>query len=169
MKKFLALTLVLCCLAGVAMADTFGMAVCTELTKASSATADAAGQYQVESYVCSVVLDDNGVIVDVWFDVTQVKLGFDAAGAIANEAGTVFPSKFEKKEAYGMGAYAPAGEWYVQARALEQFCIGKTVAEVLALPTTSAGALDVADLKTSCTIGVSAMLKALEAAAANAR
>jgi len=54
-------------------------------------------------------------------------------------------------------------------QALEKYSIGKTVEEVLAVPTTDSGVMDVEDLKTSCTIGVNNLLKALELAAANAR
>lgn len=169
MKKLLALTLVLCCFATVALADTYGLGVSTKVSSATNATAEKNGQYEILSNVCALVLDDNGVIVDVWFDVAQTKVAFNAAGEVQTEAGTVVKSKFELKEAYGMSTYAQTNEWYVQARALEQYCIGKTVEEVLAMPLTSSGAPDVADLKTSCTIGVYELLEALAAAAVNAR
>ena len=175
MKKFLALTLVLCCLAGVAMADTFGMAVVTEVTSSSAAYVEDGdtyeGKFELETVVCAVVLDDNGVIKSVRFDMTQVKTKVSPEGAVNKVAGDTFASKVELKEAYGMKAYVPTtvGEWYEQAAALEQFCIGKTVAELKALPLTEGGVLDVADLKTSCTIEVSYLLEALELAAANAR
>ena len=131
MKKLLALTLVLCCFASVALANTYGMGVYTNVATATNATAEKAGQYEILSNICSLVLDDEGKIVDVWFDVVQTKVGFTAAGEVTTAAGTTVASKFEKKEAYGMGKRAAAGEWYVQARALEQYCIGKTVAEAV--------------------------------------
>lgn len=174
MKKLLAMTLVLCCcLTGVAMADTYGLGVYTEINKAQNAYVEDGdkydGKFEVDSTVCAVVLDDNGVIVDVWFDVAQTNLGFTTEGVVNNEAGTIVPSKFEKQDAYGMAKVAAAGEWYQQARALEQFCVGKTVAEVLALPLTEKGVAEVEDLKTTCTIKIGTYLKALEMAAANAR
>lgn len=169
MKKLLALTLVLCCFASVALADTYGLGVYTVVSGAQNATAEKNGQYEVLSNVCSLVLDDNGVIKDVWFDIAQTKVGFNDKGEVTTEKGTIVKSKFELKEAYGMSTYAKTNEWYLQARALEQYCIGKTVAEVLATPLTASGAPDVADLKTSCTIGVSDMLLALVQAATNAR
>ena len=169
MKKLIALILVLCCIVPVALADTYGLGVVTTVSSAQNATAEKNGQYEILSNVCSVVLDDEGKIVDVWFDVAQTKVAFNAAGEVKTEAGTKVPSKFEKKEAYGMGARAKAGEWYLQARAFELYCIGKTVGEVLSTPLTASGAPDVADLKTTCTIGVYEMLEALAAAAANAR
>lgn len=169
MKKLLALTLVLVCFASVALADTYGLGVYTTISGAKNATVEKDGQYEVLSNVCAVVLDNEGKIVDVWFDVAQTKVAFNAAGEVKTEKGTIVKSKFDLKEDYGMGRRAAAGEWYVQARALEQYCIGKTVAEVLSTPLTASGTPDVADLKTSCTIGVTDMLLALAQAAANAR
>ena len=169
MKKLLALTLVLCCFATVALADTYGMAVLTKVNGAQNATEQKNGQYEILSNVCSVVLDDNGVIVDVWFDVAQTKVAFNAKGEVQTAAGTPVASKVALKEKYGMSTYAKTNEWYLQARAFEQYCIGKTVVEVLTTPLTASGAPDVADLKTSCTIGVYELLEVLAAAAENAR
>lgn len=175
MKKLIALSLLLCCLCSVALADTYGMGVYTEISAAESAYVEDGdeydGKYEVYTHVCHVVLDEGGKIVDVWFDAVQTKLAFTPKGEVKNEKGSVVASKVELKEKYGMATYMPTakGEWYQQARALEQYCIGKTVAEVLSAPKTEAGALDVEDLKSSCTIGVVEMLKALEMAAANAR
>ena len=175
MKKLIALSLLLCCLAGAAMADTYGLGVYTTLSSASSAYEKDGtaydGKYEVYTNVCHVVLDEEGKIVDVWFDAVQTKLGFTTKGEVKNEAGSVVASKVELKEKYGMATYVPTakGEWYQQVRALEQYCIGKTVAEVLSTPATASGVLEVEDLKSSCTIGVTDLLKALEMAAANAR
>ena len=178
MKKMLVLTLVFalaitCCLAMSASAETMGTAVHTVVTKAENAYVEDGdsydGKYSLEIAVCTVILDDEGKIVNVHFDLTVGDLGVTAEGAVLTEAGTELKSKMDLKEAYGMAAYAPAGEWYQQVQALEKYCIGKTVAEVLGVPTTKSGALDVEDLKTSCTIGVNNLLKALELAAANAR
>lgn len=103
MKKFLALTLVLCCLAGVAMADTFGMAVVTEVTASSAAYVEDGdayeGKFELETVVCAVVLDDNGVIKSVRFDVTQVKTKVSPDGTVNKVAGDTFASKVELKEA----------------------------------------------------------------------
>ena len=66
-------------------------------------------------------------------------------------------------------------EWYEQAAALEEWCIGKTVEEVLGMKTFDRGdgshtmVPDEADLKAGCTITVGDYLKALVNAAANAQ
>ena len=169
MKKLLALVLVLCCIAPMALANTSGMAVYTTVSKATNATADKDGSYEINSNICTIVLDDEGKIVDVWFDVAQNKVAFNAAGEAKTAAGTVIPSKFEKKEAYGMKPASPiSAEWYEQARALELFCIGKTVAEVMGTALEGGYPAD-ADLKAGCTMKVADLLTALFMAAQNAR
>ena len=178
MKKLIGLTLVFaiavtCCLAMPVSAETMGMAVHTVVAKAENAYTDDGkttdGKYSLETAVCTVLLDDTGKILNVRFDLTISDLGVNAQGEVLTEAGTEMKSKMDLKEAYGMGKYAPAGEWYQQVQALEKFCVGKTVEEVLAVPTSPSGVMETEDLKTSCTIGVSDLLKALELAAANAR
>ena len=54
-------------------------------------------------------------------------------------------------------------EWNEQMEALEQWCIGKTVEEVVA------GAADDVDLKAGCTVGIDSQLVALQKAAEAAK
>ena len=179
MKKLIGLTLlfalvITCCLAMPVKSETMGMAVHTVVAKAENAYMTEAektddGGYSLETTVCTVVLDDTGKMIHVRFDMTVSDLGITARGEAMTKAGTEIRSKMDLKEEYGMGPYAPAGEWYQQVQSLENFCIGKTVAEVLSVPTSDRGVMEAEDLKTSCTIGVNHLLKALEMAAANAR
>ena len=114
--------------------------------------------------MCAVVLDDNGVIKHVKFDVVQVKLGFTAAGACTVEAGTLISSKEELKDGYGMRKASPIGkEWFEQAEALEAWCVGKTLEQVLAAPLEGGKPTD-ADLVTGCTMTVTDYLYALQKA-----
>ena len=69
---------------------------------------------------------------------------------------------------------AAVGEWYQQAAALEEYCIGKTAAEVAGMPLgeNSHGyntAPAVEELKTTCTISVTDFLAALAKAAENVK
>lgn len=166
MKKIVALLLVLVLCMGMtsAMADKLGSYMHTEVSKANAA-GEKDGSYQANTTICAVVLDDNGVIKNVKFDVVQVKLGFTAAGACTVEAGTVIASKEELKDGYGMRKASAIGkEWFEQAAALEAWCVGKTVEEVLAAPLNNGYPTD-ADLVTGCTMGISDYLFALQKAA----
>ena len=74
------------------------------------------------------------------------------------------------KAASGIGK-----EWFEQAEALEDWCVGKTVEEVVTMPTYDKGdgrhtqVPDDVDLKTGCTIDMGSFLNALQKAADNAK
>ena len=181
-KKIVLLVLALCMVMGTvamasASAETMGTGVYTQLTKVENAYELDGDLYdgaiELESTVCTVVLDENNVIKSIRFDMTQGKFAINAKGEVikGGAKGDVIASKVELKENYGMVAYAnaPAGEWYVQAAAFEAWCVGKTVEEVLGLELGEDGKLVDADIKATCSIIVSDWLKALEIAAADAR
>lgn len=160
-----------------ASAETMGIGVYTPVKKVDNAYELDGDLYdgaiEADSTVCCVVLDENGVIVNVRFDVTQFSVTINAKGEVVKGVvkGDRIQSKGEKKEAYGMVAWgnAPAGEWYVQAAAFEKYCIGKTVDEVLGLELGEDGKIVDADVKASCSIIVADLMQALKMAAAEAR
>ena len=177
MKKILTVVLttaLLMALATTAMAATgLGSVTSVSLTPAA---ADKAGSVSVNTTMCAVTLDDAGKIVAVQFDVVQPKAAFDAAGAASGELNAAPQTKKELKEGYGMVRASSIGkEWFEQAAALEDWCIGKTLAEVLSMKTFDRGdgihtmVPDEADLKTGCTITVGDYLAALQKAAAVAK
>ena len=176
MKKILTvvmLTALMLALATSALAAT-GLGSVTSVA-VTAAEADKAGSVSVNTTICAVTLDDEGKIVDIKFDAVQPKGAFDATGAAA-DFNAAPQTKKELKEGYGMQKVSAIGkEWYEQAAALEAWCIGKTVDEVLGMPTFDRGdghhtmVPDDADLKTGCTITVGDYLKALEKAAADAK
>ena len=133
------------------------------------ATADAAGKVSVYVYTCAVTLDENGVITGVDFDAVQPAGSFDTTGA-AGEFNAAPLSKNEIKEGYGMKAISPIGlEWYEQMDKLEDWCIGKTVEQVLAMELNEKGVATDADLVSGCTVHINDQLVSLEKAAASAR
>ena len=174
MKKIVALVLalILCLAATSALADKYGTAALTEVGTATDATAEKDGAFQSNTTMCFLVLNDDGTIKYVKFDVVQAKVAFDAAGKCVTELGTEILSKEAKKEAYGMAKVSKLekGEWFQQIAAWEAYCIGKTVEEVAATPlcTISEGhdtSPDVPELKATCTMTVGEFIKALQAAA----
>ena len=132
--------------------------------KVTAATAEAAGSVAVDTYMCAVTLDENGVITAVQFDCVQSKGSFDAAGAVVGEAAIQPQTKNELGEAYGMKAYSPIGkEFSEQMDALAAWCVGKTLDQVLAVYAEDA------DLKAGCTVYIGTEMAALQKAVANAR
>lgn len=159
MKKIVAL--VLASLLVLSMTSAFaatGLGSITTVT-VTAPTAEKAGSVTVYTTMCALTLDEEGKIVGVDFDAVQSKAATDA------DLATETQSKDELKEAYGMKAISPIGlEYYEQMNALEAWCIGKTVEEVLA-----GAAAEDADLKAGCTVGIADQLAALQEAAANAK
>lgn len=170
MKKILStvlMTALLLTVAAGALAAT-GLGSVTSVT-VTDATAEKAGSVSVSTYLCAVSLDEEGRIVTVDFDAVLPAGTFDTTGA-AGEYVAEPQTKNELKEGYGMKAASPIGkEWYEQMNALEDWCVGKTVAEVLATPLNEKGAATDVDLVSGCTVHINDQLKALEKAAANAK
>ena len=177
MKKFLTTVLLIMALLAIAtsaMAAT-GLGAITSVSL-TPATADKAGSVSVNTTMCAVTLDDAGKIVAVKFDVVQPKAVFDAAGAASGELNAAPQTKKELKEGYGMKRVSSIGkEWYEQAAVLEDWCVGKTLEEVLGMKTFDRGdgshnmVPDEPDLKAGCTITVGDYLKALANAVADAQ
>lgn len=142
----------------------------------AGAEADKAGSVTINTTMCALELDDAGKITAVSFDIAQNKVGFDATGALTGGLTGEHPTKKELGDGYGMKAASGIGkEWFEQAEALEDWCVGKTVEEVVTMPTYDKGdgrhtqVPDDVDLKTGCTIDMGSFLNALQKAADNAK
>ena len=168
MKKIIAIMLAACCLLSLAACGAkeadykLGMGV--ELSTASSKENNA----QVDATVAAVVLDANGKIVMCRIDVAQNKM--DVTGGAVDTAKT-FETKMELGSRYGMeGKVDNNGdgvmlEWDAQAKAFEEYVVGKTAADVKAIETQEAGghliAVDEALLKAGCSMQITDFITAV--------
>ncbi len=142
-----------------------GLAVITSADKSKDATAEAEGLVQADSTAVAVLVDDKGIIVNCIIDAIQPKIKFSAAGELTTDMATVFVSKKELGDAYGMKKNSGIGkEWFEQAKALEDYVIGKTLEQVKGITLNEEGAPTSADLSSSVTISISDYLAALEKA-----
>ncbi len=127
---------------------------------------------QVNTSIVAATFDSNDTIVSVTIDVAQQKASFDLEGQPAGEVD--LRTKIEKQGDYGMlKASAIGKEYFEQIEALEAWMTGKTLSEVMAMPTFERDAShtnvpDVEDLKATCTITVQDYLAALQKAYDNA-
>ena len=125
------------------------------------ASAETAGRIRVNTTYVGVALDADGKVLHVFIDVAQNDGTFDATGVVLTADAA--PTKKEKGDAYNMkGSSAIGKEWYEQIAALEEWMIGKTLAEVKALPVTDGKITS--DLKSSVSITVTDYLAAFEKA-----
>ncbi len=133
------------------------------------------GTAQSDVTMCTVMLDDAGKITYVNFDVTQSKFAFNDKGELTTDLTKGVISKKELGANYGMAKVSEIKkEWFEQIAAYEQWLIGKTVDEAVAMKTFEKDAShkevpDVAELKTSVTIDIGGYRNALVKAAANAK
>lgn len=174
MKKLLALTLmILLVVSMVACNNNQGNnnneTPAVESLKLGLGTVVSASSSKLEVNVsyAAVILDKDGKIVDC---------EIDTASATAELAGGVLtlPEKVETKgeqgDAYNMKVASGIGkEWYEQVNALEDYCIGKTLAEVKGIAIGDDGKATDATIKSFATMAISGLVDAVEAACGNAK
>ncbi len=147
-----------------------GLGSVISIAKSTSATADAGALAQADIVSAAVTLGADGKIVGVKIDSTQSKVNFDAKGQLTTDVNAEVKTRVELGDAYGMKKASGIGkEWYEQIAALEDWMVGKTIDEVMALSVTAEGTTDEADLTSSVTIHVGDYLKAVQKAVANAK
>ncbi len=148
-----------------------GLALVTDISGSFAATADKNGEGKYDVTMVAVLVDDGGVIRDCIIDGVATSVKFDTAGAITTDLSVAPQTKNELGDKYGMVAWGGAiAEWNVQAQALADFAVGKTVTEL------REGAIDEtgkapagSDLASSATIYLGGYVSAIEKAVANAR
>lgn len=143
-----------------------GVVVSPSLT---DATAEKDGKVQMNTTMCVATFDAEGKVVSVSFDVAQQALAVKADGTTGDASAVDLRTKIEKEGDYGMAGASPIGkELFEQVNALEDWCVGKTIDEIVGMPVTVVGThSDVttdADLSAVCTISLTDYLAAIKEA-----
>jgi len=147
-----------------------GLAVITTLKSSKSASADAEGTAQVDSFVAAVLVDANGKIVDCKIDAAQTKINFNAQGQITTPLDTVVKTKQELGTDYGMKDRSGIGkEWNEQADFFANYVIGKTADEVKGIAVNEQGYPTDADLTAGVTVHITDFIEGVAKAVANAK
>lgn len=180
MKRFLSLSMVtvmvlgLCAFAGCGSSKTvkLGLGVYSSYSSLTDATEDANGQGEIDGTAVAVLLDDKGKVVQMVIDVAQNKPAWTIKGEFVNAES--YPSKRQKGDNYNMAKFGQdrngdgkVGEWYEQADAFRDLCIGKTADEIKALVGADNYGNDEVQ-KAGCTIHVNDFVNAAVKAIANA-
>ena len=146
-----------------------GLSVSTSLSSSKSATEDADGVVQADAMLVAVTVDDGGVIRSCAIDAVQAKVPFDLSGQLTGDVTAPIASKNELGDDYGMKKASSIGkEWYEQAAAFADYCVGKTLDEISGIAVTEEGKAGDADLAASVTISIGGFLSGVEDAVANA-
>lgn len=140
---------------GAQAGDELVLATVNSVKSSTSATAEAAGNAQLDADITAVTRKD-GKITSCVIDSVQAKIAFDAAGIITTDLTAPVQTKNELGENYGMVAWGNAiAEWNEQAAAFARYVTGKTAAEVAGIAVTeSTKPADGSDLASSVTIAI---------------
>ena len=139
---------------GAEAGDELRLAVMSGVGKSASATAEAAGNAQLDMDVTALTLRD-GVISSCYIDSLQAKVAFGADGVITSDLSAPVLTKNGLGENYGMVAWGGAvAEWDAQAASFASYVTGKTAADVAGIAVDAGTKPTEADLVSSVTIAV---------------
>lgn len=145
-----------------------GLSVNCTLSSASFESKD--GEDGKTVYNCTIAAtatDKNGKVYRAYIDEAEAEYTFDAEGNNTSEQGYTPKTKQTLGSDYGMKTASAIGkEWFEQAEAFAEYCVGKTADEIN-------GSLDedgkIPDLKASCTVYSANFAAEIKKAVENAR
>ena len=152
---------------GAQAGDELVLATMNSVKSSTSATAETAGNAQLDADITALTRKD-GKVTSCIIDSVQAKIAFDATGTITTDLSAPVQTKNELGENYGMVAWGGAiAEWNVQAASFAAYVTGKTAAEIAGIAVNEGTKpADGSDLATSVTIAIGGfqalMAKALQ-------
>lgn len=144
-----------------------GLSINCVLSSASVESKDGEdGKIVYNCTMAATATDKNGKVYRAYIDEAEAEYAFDAEGNNTSEQGYTPKTKQELGNDYGMKTASGIGkEWFDQAEAFAEYCVGKTPDEINA-------ALDgdgkIPDLKASCTVNSSGFAAEIKKAVENA-
>ena len=139
---------------GAQAGDTLKLAVLANVGSSTAATAEKAGNAQLDADVTALTLKGD-VVTSCVIDSLQGKVGFDAAGKLTGDVSAPLQTKNQLGEGYGMKALAKAlAEWNEQAASFAAYVTGKTLSQIQGIAVDEGTKPTEADLKTSVTIAI---------------
>lgn len=149
--------------------DKLGIGVQTTIAKSTDA-GDAAGLAQAYSFYSVTTTDANGVITGCILNGSQTNVNFDASGKITSDLNTIFKTKNELGDEYGMKSASGIGkEWYEEAAAFAEYVVGKTATEVEGIAVDDTKHATGADLTSSVTVSIGGFQETIMKAVAGAK
>ncbi len=144
-----------------------GLGILTSV-ESSKELKDGKATGQVDTTYAVIGMDKDGKIASITIDVAQQKVDFDADMKITSDVTAAGKSKFELGDEYGMRkASGIKKEWFEQITELENWMMGKTIAEITGMKLKEAVSQE-EDLMSTVTMKVSGYIAAVEKAAKNA-
>ena len=150
---------------GAQAGDELKIAITAGLSSSTAATAEAAGNAQLDVNAAAITMNGD-VITSCVIDAVQAKVAFDTTGAITSDLTAPVQTKNQLGEAYGMKSWGGAiAEWNEQAASFAAYITGKTPAEVAGIAVDEKTVPTDADLTASVTIKIGSFLELIAKAA----
>ena len=139
---------------GAQAGDELKLAMIPSLGSSTAATADKAGNAQLDVDVTALTVKGD-VITSCFIDSLQGKVGFDATGKLTGDVSAPLQTKNMLGEGYGMKAWGNAKyEWNEQAASFAAYVTGKTLADIQGIAVDASTKPTGTDLNTTVTIAI---------------
>ncbi|MEE1036564.1 MAG: hypothetical protein U0L15_05560 [Oscillospiraceae bacterium] len=139
---------------GAQAGDELKLAAITGIGSSASASAEEAGNAQLDVDVTALTMNGD-TITSCVIDAVQAKVAFDASGAVTSDLTVAPQTKNELGANYGMVAWGGAiAEWNEQAASFAAYVTGKTAAEVTGIAVDEGTKPTDVDLAASVTIAI---------------
>ena len=150
---------------GAEAGDVLKLGVITGIGSSASATAEKAGNAQLDVNVTALTMNGD-VITSCVIDAVQAKVAFDAAGVITSDISVPVATKNELGDGYGMrGRSSIQAEWNEQAASFAAYVTNKTADEVAGISITEDNKAADADLGATVTIKINGFVDLIVKAA----
>ena len=139
---------------GAQAGDKLKLAAIAGIDGSTSASADAAGNAQLDVNVTALTMNGD-TITSCVIDSVQAKVAFDQTGTVTSDTSVAVSTKNQLGEQYGMVAWGNAiAEWDQQAASFAAYVTGKTAAEVTGIAVDESTHPTDVDLAASVTIAI---------------
>jgi len=146
-----------------------GLGIVSSLAS-STPVKDGKGTAVADVTAVAVTVGSDGKILKCSIDGLRAQIEFSDKGKLLTPETTVFKSKNELGEAYGVKKASKIGkEWNEQAEAFAKYVVGKTADEVKGIAVSSEGKATASELTASVTIHVGDFITAVQKAVNNAQ
>lgn len=144
--------------------EKLGVGQSISISKSKGLDGDKTPTAQVDTTIVVGAFDKDGKVVGTIIDAAQTKIAFDKDGKVTSDKAADIKTKNELGEAYGMKqASSIAKEWNEQVKALGDWMVGKTVADIKGMKATD-GVPAEADLTSSVTVNSQGYINGIDEA-----
>ena len=152
-----------------------GISAISRKNGGNDASGGTRGVLKLESDICAVALTDDHKVLSAIIDTIEPEIEFSETGSVLTPAETVFFTKRDLGDNYGMKKVSGIGkEWYEQADAFEEYIVGLDSVGVKSMKTVINAdngkvLTDEAELRAGCTIAVDGYMKVCHSAIESAK